>query len=170
MGAPLNDITIYYSGNAIKDAPEDWDFRRTVNSISDFYHDTLNGYKPPKTGRICIHLSSEKNSQKPIYFGSICSYWNVIDEGKYLNFHKKEKYKYILDLLHSTILEIAEIYGWDKTVFNNSYDHIIKTDFAFEKRYPEKKSRDRKMLGQVLLVKTEEKSILKVIVKDGMNI
>ena len=64
MGAPLYDITIYYNGNVIKDAPEDWDFRRTANYIADFYHDRLNGYKPTKTGRICIHLDSIKNWDK----------------------------------------------------------------------------------------------------------
>ena len=36
MGAPLYDITIYYFGQVIKDAPEDWDFRRTVNYIATF--------------------------------------------------------------------------------------------------------------------------------------
>lgn len=71
MGAPLYDITIYYNGNVIKDAPKDWDFRRTVNYIADFYHDRLNGYKPTKTGRICIHLGPTKNWDKPNYFGAI---------------------------------------------------------------------------------------------------
>lgn len=170
MGAPLNDITIYYNGNAIKDAPIDWDFRRTVNYIADFYHDRLNGYKPPKTGRICIHLGPTKNWDKPNYFGAICSFGNVIDENKYLGLSKKEKYKYILEILHSTIIEIADIYNWDKSVFNGAYEHIIESDFKFEKYYPEKKSKDRKQIGQVILVKTEEKSTLLITVKTGNSI
>ena len=143
MGAPLYDITIYYVGQVIKDAPEDWDFRRTVNYIADFYHDRLNVYKPPKTGRICIHLGSTKNWKKPKYFGAICSYDNIIDEDKYLSLSKKEKYRYILEILHSTVIEIADIYDWDKNVFSNAYNHILEHDFKFEKYYPEKKSKDK---------------------------
>lgn len=170
MGAPLYDITIYYNGNVIKDAPKDWDFRRTVNYIADFYHDSLNGYKPTKTGRICIHLGPTKNRDKPSYFGAICSYDNVIDENKYLSLSKKEKYKYILEILHATVIEIADIYNWDKSFFNKAYEHIIESDFKFEKYYPEKKSKDRKQIGQIILVKTEEKSTLLVSVKTGNSI
>jgi hypothetical protein len=167
MGAPLNDITIYYNGQVIKDAPDDLDFRKTVNYIADFYHDRLNGYKPPKTGRICIHLGPSKNWDKPSYFGAICSYDNVIDEQKYLSFSKKEKYKYILDLLHSTVSEIASIYNWEQAIFNEAYNHIIESGFKFEKFYPEKKSKDRKHTGQIILTKTEEKSTLNTIVTSG---
>jgi hypothetical protein len=39
MGAPLYDITIYYHGQVIKDAPFEWDFHQTVNYIADCYHD-----------------------------------------------------------------------------------------------------------------------------------
>lgn len=167
MGAPLYDITIYYNGNVIKDAPKDWDFRRTVNYIADFYHDRLNGYKPTKTGRICIHLGPTKNWDKPNYFGAICSYDNVIDENKYLSLSKKEKYKYILEILHSTVIEIADIFNWEKSVFNDAYEHIIESDFKFEKYYPEKKSKDRKHIGQIILTKTEEKSTLFALIKTG---
>lgn len=167
MGAPLYDITIYYNGNVIKDAPEDWDFRRTANYIADFYHDRLNGYKPTKTGRICIHLDSIKNWDKPNYSGAICHYDNVIDEKKYLSLSKKGKYRYILEILNSTVLEIADIYNWDKAIFKNAYEHIIESDFKFEKYYPEKKSKDRKRIGQIILEKTEEKCTLWVSIKTG---
>ena len=168
MGAPLYDITIYYSGQVIKDAPEDWDFRRTVNYIADFYHDRLNGYKPPKTGRICIHLGPTKNQEKkPNYFGAICSYDSIIDEYKYLSLSKREKYKYILEILHSTVIEIADIYDWDKNVFINAYNHILEHDFKFEKYYPEKKSKDRKHIGRIILTKTEAKSTIRVSITTG---
>ena len=165
MGAPLNDITIYYHGTVIKDAPQDWDFRRKVNYIADFYHDSLNGFKPTKTGIICFHLGATNNWAKPNYFGSICSYGSVIDENKYLSLSKKEKYKYILEILHTTVIEIADIYSWDKSAFNTAYKHIIESDFKFEKHYPEKKSKDRKHVGQIILAKTEEKSKLSVVIK-----
>jgi hypothetical protein len=156
MGAPLQDITIYYYGHAIKDGPGDRDLSRTVNYLADFYHNKLNGYKPPKTGRICIHLGTVKNWDKPNYTGAICIYDNIIDEQKYLSLSKGGKYKYILGLLHSTVSEIANLYNWDQTVFDQAYNHIVQSDFKFEKFYPEKKSPDRKYGGQIILTKTEE--------------
>ena len=160
MGAPLHDITIYYYGKGINDRY----FRRTANYIADFYHDRLNGYKPSRTGRICIELGSIKKRQKPDYFGSICSYDNIIDEQKYLSLPKEGKYKYILDLLHSTVSEISALYNWEQTVFDKAYKEIIESEFKFEKFYPEKKSKDRKHTAQIILTKTEEKSILNIIV------
>ena len=64
-------------------------------------------------------------------------------------------------------MEIADIYDWDKDVFNNAYNHILESDFKFEKYYPEKKSKDRKHIGQIVLIKTEEKSTLSVSIRTG---
>ncbi len=164
MGAPLQDITIYYFGTAIKDAPQDWDFRNTVNYIADFYHNSLNGYKPPKTGRICIVLGAYKNWDTPNYFGSICKFNGIIDEDKYLSLSKIEQYRYILDLLHTTIMEIGEVYKWEKAPFNMAYDHVIHSNFQFEKRYPVKQSRDRRHTGQIILRKTAETATLNAVI------
>jgi hypothetical protein len=160
MGAPLQDITIYYDGDLIKDTSYDWDFSRTVNYITDFYHNELNGYKPSKTGRICIHLSAINRHERPDYFGAICNYYSQIDEHKYVNLSKQEKYRYILDLLHSAISKLAEIYFWDKEIFDNAYKQIIESGYKFEKYYPEKKSPNKKRVGQIILEKTEDRSVL----------
>jgi hypothetical protein len=152
---PLDDITIYYDGNVIKDNGR-VDFRLTVNYVCDFYHKMLDGYKPPKTGRICISLNKEKRWDKPHYFGSICHIAHTIDEEKYLSLSKLDKYKYILELLHHAIQELIEVYAWDKEVFQNAYDRIHKMDFKFSLHYAPKKSRDKKNIGQVIIEKTEK--------------
>jgi hypothetical protein len=152
---PLDDITIYYDGSVIEDNGKA-DFTLTVNYVCDFYHKMLNGYKPPKTGRICVSLNKEKRWDKPHYFGSICHIAHVIDEEKYLSLSKLDKYKYILDLLHQAILELTDVYDWDKEVFQNAYDQIHKMDFKFSLHYPPKKSRDKKNVGQIIIEKTEK--------------
>jgi hypothetical protein len=167
MGAILSDITIYYNGSQIKDAPEDWEFRRTLNFIADFYHNNLNGYKPIKTSRICIFFGTIKYLNKPGYFGSICSYYTIFDENKYLRLRKKEQYIYVLELLHTTIMEISIHLGWDNEIFESSYRQIIQNDFKFEKLYQEKISRDKKKIVQVKLTKTEDKSIITIINKSN---
>lgn len=161
MGAPLYDITIYYNGTKIKDAPEDLSFRNIVNYIADFYHDKLDRYKPKKTGRICVHLGTEIQWNEPNYFGSICHISNIIDEDKFLNFIKKEdKFKYILELLHETILIASRHLNWDDSKFINSYNQILQSDFKFRKEYKLKKSKSRKKSAYAIIEKDDQKAKL----------
>lgn len=170
MGAPLYDITIYYSGDIIEDTPKDWAFRKTLNFISDYYHYNLNGYKPVKTARICITFVRYKQMKLPSYFGSICSFDTIFDEEKYLRLEKKEKYSYVLDLLHSTILEISDYFKWDNEIFENSYKQILLNDFKFEKTFPENISRDKKNKVQLILTKTEENSTITIFIKSEKQV
>jgi hypothetical protein len=160
MSSPLEDITIYNFAPSLQNS----DFIKVANFIADFYHRNLNGYKPPKTGRICIHFGPNKEWQNPFYFGSICTYSQIFDNTKYLNSSKIDKYSYVLNSLHTAILELADAFGWEKARFTNSFNHIIDNNFKFEKMYPSKKSRDKKSTGQIILSKTEEKSIISVLI------
>ena len=164
MGAPLYDITIYSRGLALQDTVHYQAFKLVCNYIADFYHDSLNGYKPPKTGRICIHLASTEIWDEPNYSGSICSYSGIINEQYYLNLAGTDRYKYILDILHSTVSKISGFYNWEQSIFDNAYNHITENDFKFEKFYPEKKSPSRKSTGQLVLTKTKEKCVLSALI------
>jgi hypothetical protein len=157
---PLDDITIYYDGTVIDDNGANSDFRLTVNYVCDFYHKMLRGYKPPKTGRICIQLDKQRKWDRPNYFGSICSTANTVDEEKYLNLSKLGKYKYILDIVHQSMEELIDIYKWDRDVFQKAYDAIHKMEFKFSLSYPPKKSRDKKTIGAVVIEKTEKVTTL----------
>jgi hypothetical protein len=157
---PLTDITIYYDGLKIPSLPEDADFSRKKNYICDFYHRMLNGYKPPKTGRICIHIDKELKWDEPNYFGAICSIANVIDEDRYLSLQQLEKYQYILNIVHSSCLTLARTYDWNTSVFENAYEHVRQSNFKFVLDYPQKKSRDEKTIAYVQVEKTEETSSL----------
>ncbi|KAA3437926.1 hypothetical protein [Rufibacter hautae] len=159
---PLTDITVYYDGTKIKDTPFDWEFRKAVNFISDYYHNSLAGYKPPKTGRICIHIKEAMFLQEPWYFGAICTLSTTMNEEQYLRLTKKEQYRYLLDLIHNTVMEAAGTLSWDKSVFESAYSSILNSDFVFEKPQKEKKSTNRKSSGVAVLAKTEDKASLKV--------
>lgn len=170
MGATLQDITIYHEGKTIIDAPLDWRFRAKANFIADFYHDRLNGYKPPKTGRICVRFVERSSCQNSCYFGSICTSEITIDADGYLNSNEDQKNKYILDLLHRAILILANTYGWEKKHFEDAYEHIIQSDFQFIKEYPSKQSPARKYIACVVLEKTETQAILRVLIKGEKEI
>jgi hypothetical protein len=52
--------------------------------ITDIYHTYLNGYKPPKTARICLHLVPDSQKVfKPSYWGSILTCYALFDEGSF---------------------------------------------------------------------------------------
>ncbi|GAB3228837.1 hypothetical protein GCM10027346_13800 [Hymenobacter seoulensis] len=170
MGAPLYDITIYHQGKIIQDAPIDWKFRAKANLIADFYHDRLSGYKPKNTGRICVIFVERNNCRNPCYFGSICNYEITVDGDMYLGLCETQQNKYILGLLHSAIMDLASIYGWEKECFQKAYDYIVQSDFRFEKTYPSKYSPDKKYSGCVVIEKTETRTRLRVIISGGKEI
>jgi hypothetical protein len=160
---PLTDITIYYDGLKIPTLPEDADFSNKKNYICDFYHRMLKGYKPPKTGRICIHIDKQLKWEEPNYFGAICSIANTIDEDKYLSLQLWEKYKYILDIVHTSCLTLAKTYDWNTSIFENAYEQVQQSNFEFRIDYPQKKSRDKKATAYVQVEKTEKISSLYLV-------
>src|SRR6187399_956870 len=147
---PLTDITIYSDHESV-----DKDFARKANYICDLYHNRLDGYKPPKTSRICLHLSTLTINRPPIYIGSICEHYCHFNYENYEKLASKLKqFACILDLAHQAVMELAEIFKWDKTPFIRSYESIIIDNFRFIKEYPIKKSKDRCNAGQAILEKT----------------
>jgi len=162
MGAPLSDITIYYEGLDSKEAPETpiTEARTTINYVCDFYHKMLMGYKPPKTGRICIHLAKEKKWDETWYFGSICHISGTIDENKYLSADGTDRLKYILEILHQLCLELCNIYSWNKEIFERSYHKMLDQNFIFIFVYPFKKSVDKRIMARVVIEKTIQTSTL----------
>ena len=170
MSTSLDDITIYYNGTAIKDAPEDWDFRRTVNFVCDFYHQMLFGYKPPKASRICIHVGGEKKYTEPTYFGSIVMASGSLDEHKYLRLGKLDQWRYILDIVHGICLELCLLFNWETAPFEEAYHQVIDRQFVFQIAYPFKRSRDKVTQARIVVDKTMYTSILSVEwIRDGIT-
>lgn len=141
-----------------------WEFRTKANFIADFYHDRMGGYKPPKTGRICIRFVERTNCRNSHYFGSICTSEITIDANTYLNLTEAQKSRYILDLLHTSIIDLADVYNWEKKYFQDAYDYIIQSDFQFRRKYSSKQSPGRKHTACVVLEKTETQAALRVLI------
>lgn len=146
-------------------------FQAKANYISDLYYDLLDGYRPPKTRRICIHLF-EMNLpwQQPWNDGSLHTFNAIFDKNKYLILNEYQKKEYILDILHRTILKMADFFGWDIAIFEAVKEKIIASDFHFYKLYPEKRSPDRKNTGRIILSKTEEISTLKIRILEQQSV
>lgn len=170
---PFRDITIYYSDRKTLDFDSlnnPNHFRQTVNFICDFYHQLLNGYKPSKTSRLCIDFTQNFSDilGKPTYFGSICSIWCYFEEEKYLIVSGNVRLRYLLDLLHSSVIITSDTLDWDKEVFQNAYQKIIDADFQFVKEYPKKLNKPQTHTGQVILEKDIFTSKIYFVVSDGV--
>ncbi|AHM59260.1 hypothetical protein D770_04965 [Flammeovirgaceae bacterium 311] len=165
---PLTDITVYYYGTKIQDTPKDWTFRKMVNYVSDFYHNSLNGYKPPKTARICIRVDDQLAKTDADYFGAICQVYTTMDELTYLTLDKIEQYRYLLNLIHKSVTKTAHQFNWDITVFNTAFDRVQDSEFKFIKEYETKASRDRKNTGQAILIKTEDRANINIIIEGSI--
>lgn len=158
--APLSDITVYYYGTKIFDTPPGWPFNKSANYIADFYHNSLNGYKPPKTARICIRIDDQLAMNQADYFGALCEVYTTMDEELYLTLPKIDQYNYLLNLIHKSVSKTAHQFDWDIEFFNIAFDRVKNSNFKFIKEYEPKNSRDRKNMGQAILSKSEDSANL----------
>jgi hypothetical protein len=125
------------------------------NFVSDLYVRKMNGYKPPKTSRITIQPAFHGIWNRTWKNGSIVHIAPYFSYTEYAALDKREKYKHILDLIQSAILLLSDEYSWDKTVFENAYREVLRSNFKFKIDYPAKLSRDKNKIATLSVEKTE---------------
>jgi hypothetical protein len=155
MGAPFSDISLYtYTPYKVGTA-EYLEEISLINFVSDLYVQNMEGYKPPKTSRITIQPAFHDKWLKSWKSGSIVHTAPYFNYDQFSTLAKKEKYKYILDLIQHATTQLCDDYKWDKVVFENAYNKTLESNFTFKKYYPSKQSRDRKKSGVLIIRKTE---------------
>jgi len=163
MGAPFSDITLYTPTPHTVGTNEYWEDTSLKNFVSDLYVQKMYGYKPPKTSRITIQPAFHDIWKRTWKNGSIVAIAPFYSHDEYASLDKKGKYKYILDLIQVATLQLSDEYKWDRTVFEKAYEEIIENDFEFKINYPNKMSRDKKKVGQVVIEKTEKVTTLNLL-------
>lgn len=113
------------------------------------------GYKPPKTTRVSIVPSYHKIWNRTWADGSLKSIAPEFIYEKYLSLDKRGKYEYILDIIHSCMLQLSDEYEWDKAVFEKAHKEVLENDFRFKIEYPAKVSRDKKKSAKLCIEKTD---------------
>jgi len=155
MGASFSDITLYSKTSYQVGTPEYLEQISLENFICDFYVQMMNGYKPPKTSRITIQPAYYDTWVKPWKLGSIISIAPYYSFENFISLDKKGKYLSILNLIHGAMLELSDEYNWDRSVFENAYKEIIKSDFVFQISYPKIISKDKKSVANICIEKSD---------------
>ncbi len=156
MGAPFTDITLYCPTPFKVGTPEFKEEVSLINFVSDFYVQNMNGYKPPKTSRITIQPAYHEIWKKTRKNGSIVAIAPFFNHDEFSILNKQDKYKYILDIIQRSTIQLCEEYEWDRTVFEKAYKKTLDSKFNFRIEYPSKQSRDRKKKGVFIITKTEQ--------------
>jgi len=165
MGRPFSDITLYIPTRYSNDTPEYRAEAFLHNYISDLYVTKMNGYKPSGATRVCI---------QPAYYGIWDQTWKngsiflIAPEfvrEKYETLDRYEKYRYILDIIQWSMLQLSDEYNWDRSVFEKAYQDTINCNFEFSMSLPGKKSRDRRKLGNICIEKTETTTFAYAIIQ-----
>ncbi len=155
MSTPFSDITLYAETRYKNDTPEYWEERALQNYISDLYVSKMYGYKPPNTTRVSIVPSYHKIWNRTWTDGSLKSIAPEFIYEKYLNLDKRGKYQYVLDIIHSCMIQLSEEYKWDEAVFERAYKEVLENNFQFKIEYPAKVSRDKKKSAELCIEKTD---------------
>jgi hypothetical protein len=155
MGASFSDITLYTPTPYKNDTPEYWGETSLKNFICDLYVQKMYGYKPPQATRVTLQSAYYNIWDRTWKNGSVFSIAPLFEREKYEAMNKREKYHYILDIVHRSMLQLSEEYKWDKEVFERAYSQIIDCDFSFVIDYPTKTAKDKKKQGKLVIEKTE---------------
>ena len=155
MGTPFSDITLYTPTPHKVGTREFIEEVSLQNFVSDLYVQKMNGYKPPNTTRITIQPAFHDIWNRTWKNGSIVSIAPYFKYDEYATLDKIGKYKYILDLIQCATLSLSDEYQWDKAIFENAYNEVIKGNFTFKIDYPAKQSRDKKKVAALSIEKTE---------------
>lgn len=155
MSTPFSDITLYAETRYKNDTPEYWEETSLQNYISDLYVSKMHGYKPPHTTRVSINPAYHKIWNRTWTVGSLKLIAPEFNYEKYLNLDKQGKYHYILDIIHTSMIQLSEEYNWDIHVFEKAYREVLESDFQFRIDYPFKISRDKRKSARIFIEKTE---------------
>lgn len=170
MGRPFSDITLYIPTPYSPNNPQYWEETSLHNFISDLYVRKMHGYKPPNASRVCI---------QPAYYGiwnhawkngSIFSIACKFSRDKYESVDTLGKYRYTLDVIQEAMTQLSDEYNWDKSVFENAYQEIITSNFAFTIDYPKKISRDKRKHANLRVEKTETTTFAYAIIENDKAI
>jgi hypothetical protein len=160
MSHKLDDITLYYY--PLGDLSKKFTVKQNV--VSDLYVQFLNGYKPPKTSRISVTL--DDNDYIRGYFGSILTVDAQFDKDNYWTLSEEQKNLTILNIVHRIALQCADKYNWEKGIFQDAYDNVLKVDFKYEFEGEKKISKDRQHKAAIQLKKDETCTTITVIFYD----
>ncbi len=163
MSHKLNDITLYYYPRSEYSRK----FTLKQNMVSDLYIQYLGGYKPPKTSRVSVELCESDCIIG--YFGSILSVNVKFDKDHYWTLNDNEQKKEILDTVHRVAMLCSEKYEWDKKVFLNAYEQVLKSNFKYEFEGKIKNSRDRNHKAAIQIKKDESATHISVVFYDKSN-
>ncbi len=166
---PLNDITIYPSITLLISQQERSDLNFASNFIADYYHNSLDGYKPVKTAKISIWVDNQSPTNDYHFAGAVCLIHATMNVDQYRRLNKYERYSYLLKLMHKAILRTSKQLGWDLQVFDKAYERVKNSNYLFARNYGRKTSRDRKKTVDIILEKSELETVLKLAIQSDGN-
>ena len=125
------------------------------NYISDLYVVNMKAYKAPNTTRVNIQPYYHRIWNRTWKNGSLVDIAPHFDYDKYASLNKEGRYQYLLDLIHTAMLQLSAEYQWEVSVFQKAYENVMASRFAFTLDYPAKRSSDKRSAAHVRIEKTE---------------
>lgn len=167
MSTPFRDITIYAPTTTVVGTPQYQEEIAAINYICDLYVQHMDGYKPPKTTRITIQPAFHDTWKRTRKIGSVVAVAPYFNYDEFSSLDKVGKYRYILELIQTSVRQLSEEYQWDIKVFEAAYRKTIDSRFIYRLEHPPKKSKDRHMSGWLVVEKTESLTTASVYIQIG---
>lgn len=169
MSTPFRDITLSIPTPYSNDTPQYWEEISVQNFVSDLYVRKMNGYKPPNTTRVCIQPHYYKIWDRTWKDGSIVSIACEFIRNKYESLDKPGRYRYILDIIQTAMIQLSDEYNWDKSIIEKAYHDVLNCNFIFKIDFPRKTSRDKKKAAHLCIEKTETTTSTFALIENGSS-
>lgn len=145
-------------------------FRLQTRCIASSYIYHLGKFRNDKCWRVIIECvpSIDKG---PRTFGGFYHIQVSLNIDSFLKLSDIDKKSKTLELINSALLEIVEIEGWDKGIFENAYNKVILENYVNKRIWKKQKySPGRQFLAKVLLEHNLYKSEISIIITDKSGV
>jgi hypothetical protein len=141
-------------------------FRLQTRSIASSYIYHLGKFKNDKCWRIIIECVPSID-RGPGAYGGFYHIQVKLDINSFLKLSDIDKKRKTLEIVNNAVLEIVEIEGWDKGIFESVYNKIILDNYINKRIWKKQKSSPgRQYKAKVLLEHGLYKSEISIIVTD----
>jgi len=147
-----------------------FNFRLQTRCIASSYIYHLGKFKNDKCWRIIIQCVPSIDME-PGAFGGFYNIQVKLDINSFLKLSDIDKKRKTLELINNALLELVEIEGWDKGIFENASNKVILENYVNKRIWKKQKnSPGRQYIAKVLLEHDLYKSEISIIITDKSGV
>lgn len=146
-------------------------FGDQVRCVASLYTDILGEFKTEETQKIIIFCVTDLDKLKSVPKTALgfTEVYVLLDLESYWELSNIEKKKVILEKINEGILQVANHYSWDISIFNRVSKEVIDKNYVNEYSLKQKASPDRKHKAEIFCQHDIDFITISMIIREGKS-